>query len=62
MAARLHLSSEISSMVPWISTRSRDLLLMLMLEPRMAFTSASLFLLPVMKLSFWGGIELEFVA
>jgi len=56
MAARLHLSKEITSMVPWISTRSRDLLLRLTGSPRMAFSSASLFLLLVMKLRVLVGI------
>ncbi len=37
-------------MVPWISVRSRDWDFRGMMEPRIAWLSASLFLLPVMKL------------
>lgn len=43
-------------MVPWISGRSRDWDFRGMMEPRMAWLSASLFLLPVMKLRVVRGI------
>lgn len=54
--ARRHLSLEMSSMVPWISTRSNERLLNGTMSPRMACTSASLLLLPVMKFNSSGGI------
>jgi hypothetical protein len=55
-AALRHLSAEISSMVPWISTKSSDWLCRSTVSPRIAFTSESLFLFPVMKLSCLGAM------
>jgi hypothetical protein len=49
-AARRALSEVTCSTVPWISTRSMFSLRSSMTPARMAWTSASLFLLPVMKL------------
>lgn len=49
-AARRALSLVTSSTVPWISTRSTFWFRSSMTPSRMAWTSASLFLLPVMKL------------
>lgn len=49
-AARRALSLVTSSTVPWISTRSTFWFRSSMTPERMAWTSASLFLLPVMKL------------
>lgn len=54
-AARRHFSLAISSMVPWISGTSTAWLSSSMTLPRIERTSASLFLLPVMKLSFVRG-------
>lgn len=50
-AALRHLSFEISSIVPWISTRSRDWFFNGTMPSRMDWTSDSLFLLPVIKCS-----------
>ena len=43
-------------MVPWISIRSRDWDFRGMMGPRIAWLSASLFLLPVMKLRWVRGM------
>lgn len=55
-AALLHLSFEISSMVPWISTNSNEQLFSGMIPPRIALTSASFFVLLVMKCNSVGGM------
>ena len=55
-AALRALSLVTSSTVPWISTRSTFWFRSSMTPSRMAWTSASLFLLPVMKLR-WAGTE-----
>ena len=53
-AARLHFSLAISSMVPCISGTSTAWLSTSTTLPKIALTSASLFLLPVMKFNFRG--------
>ena len=55
-AALRHLSAEISSIVPWISTRSMALLWRSTMPPRIASTSINLFLFPVIKFSCLGAI------
>lgn len=57
-AARRHLSAEISSIVPWISTKFNAWLCRSTVLPRMAFTTESLFLFPVIKLSCLGAMVL----
>lgn len=57
-AARRHLSIDTSSIVPWISRRSRLWFFSSTSSPRIARTSASLFALPVMKFNSLGPIFL----
>ena len=62
-AARRALSSVTSSTVPWISTRSTFWLRSSMTPSRIAWTSASLFLLPVIKFRCLGtGVAVILVA
>lgn len=60
-AARRHLSLEISSIVPWISTKSKAWLCRSTTEPSIALTSVSLFLFPVMKLRVLGAMVRELI-
>lgn len=56
-AARRHLSSVTSSRVPCTSIRSNAWLSTWMAGSKIAFTSASLLALPVMKLTMWRAFE-----
>lgn len=56
LAALVHLSREISSMLPWISVKSKLWLFNGTVSPKMALTSDNLLGLLVMKLSSVSGI------